>query len=276
MGTNFRKSKNFGAVRVNMSKSGIGVSLGVKGFRVGIGPRGTRVTSSIPGTGIYNTKVYSGRKSRSINADGVDVRIPNAQPMPLQLYILLLAVLSCVLAFFTSNGASGKVLEGAAFLRGLVVMFGTLIVGIIAYVIWWGKREKSIKETYSPVLEAYVAVGDKQKALRKAKSVSEMIECLEAIDNSMKTITEYANQGIVVTDIDPSIARRQYQEEGERRILEFIQQKYRDMEEGAAMLKTEKGKANRRRKFFTELHEDIDGLNLSEDIIAFIRKIEAR
>ncbi|MBI3818502.1 MAG: DUF4236 domain-containing protein [Planctomycetes bacterium] len=53
MGWSFRKSINFGPVRVNVSKSGIGYSVGGGGFRTGVragGRRYTRVT--IPGTGI--------------------------------------------------------------------------------------------------------------------------------------------------------------------------------------------------------------------------------
>lgn len=53
MGFNFRKSINAGPFRVNLSKSGVGVSAGVKGFRVTKkAGGGVRTTASIPGTGI--------------------------------------------------------------------------------------------------------------------------------------------------------------------------------------------------------------------------------
>lgn len=65
MGWNYRKSVNLGGgMRLNFSKSGIGISGGVKGFRISTGPRGTRMTASIPGTGIYYTKNLSGGKKR--------------------------------------------------------------------------------------------------------------------------------------------------------------------------------------------------------------------
>jgi TM2 domain-containing membrane protein YozV/predicted RNA-binding Zn-ribbon protein involved in translation (DUF1610 family) len=70
MGWRFRKSVRLGGgVRLNLSRSGIGVSVGVKGFRVGVGPRGGRITASIPGTGIsyqssFGTK-RRGRRARS-------------------------------------------------------------------------------------------------------------------------------------------------------------------------------------------------------------------
>lgn len=60
MGWNFRKSIKVGKhTRINLSKSGIGVSSGVKGARVSVGPKGVRETVGIPGTGIYYTKQQS-------------------------------------------------------------------------------------------------------------------------------------------------------------------------------------------------------------------------
>lgn len=49
MGFYFRKSVKFGPVRLNFSKSGIGVSAGVKGARVSAGPRGTYVHAGAGG-----------------------------------------------------------------------------------------------------------------------------------------------------------------------------------------------------------------------------------
>jgi hypothetical protein len=43
MGFYFRKSVSFGPIRLNFSKSGIGVSAGVKGARISTGPRGTYI-----------------------------------------------------------------------------------------------------------------------------------------------------------------------------------------------------------------------------------------
>lgn len=67
MGYRFRKSKNIGKyLRVNVSSKGIGYSVGTKGFRVSVGADGkVRQTTSIPGTGIYNTKVVSSASSSS-------------------------------------------------------------------------------------------------------------------------------------------------------------------------------------------------------------------
>ena len=56
MAFRFRKAFNFGGVRINLSKSGIGYSIGCGGFRVSKTARNTiRTTATISGTGISNT-----------------------------------------------------------------------------------------------------------------------------------------------------------------------------------------------------------------------------
>lgn len=57
MGFSFRKSFRIGPARLNLSKSGIGISAGVKGARVGVGPRG--VTTSVGAKGLYYRKTVS-------------------------------------------------------------------------------------------------------------------------------------------------------------------------------------------------------------------------
>ncbi len=52
VGFRFRKSFRIGSGRINLSKSGIGMSVGGKGFRVGAGPGGAYSSGSIPGTGL--------------------------------------------------------------------------------------------------------------------------------------------------------------------------------------------------------------------------------
>ena len=57
MGVRFRKSINLGGLRVNLSKSGIGYSVGGKGFRyTKKAGGGTRTTAFIPGTGVSYVK----------------------------------------------------------------------------------------------------------------------------------------------------------------------------------------------------------------------------
>lgn len=80
MGFRFSKSIRLGkGIRLNISKSGFGVSGGVKGFRVGVGPRGTRMTASVPGTGISYSKQFSGKSH---------YRVPKSAPMQTTNYTL--------------------------------------------------------------------------------------------------------------------------------------------------------------------------------------------
>ena len=58
MGFYFRKSFKFGPVRLNLSKSGLGLSAGVKGLRYGVRPDGTARTCMLAGMACI-----SGRKS---------------------------------------------------------------------------------------------------------------------------------------------------------------------------------------------------------------------
>ena len=66
MGFRFRKSINLGGgSRVNLSKRGVGFSVGTKGARYSVGPRGRSWTFSIPGTGLsYQTRAR-GRRRRA-------------------------------------------------------------------------------------------------------------------------------------------------------------------------------------------------------------------
>jgi hypothetical protein len=57
VGFYYRKSVRLGPFRVNVSKSGVGYSVGGRGFRTGVSAKGRRYTTfSLPGTGIgYRT-----------------------------------------------------------------------------------------------------------------------------------------------------------------------------------------------------------------------------
>jgi len=56
MGWSYRRAINLGPFRVNLSKNGVGYSIGGGGFRTGVNAQGRRYSRvSIPGTGIYYT-----------------------------------------------------------------------------------------------------------------------------------------------------------------------------------------------------------------------------
>lgn len=63
----FRKSVSFGPVRVNFSRSGVGISAGVKGLRFGAGPRGHYVQAGVGGI-YYRHNLGTGRAQRTTAA----------------------------------------------------------------------------------------------------------------------------------------------------------------------------------------------------------------
>ena len=65
MGFYFRKSKTFGPFRINLSKSGIGLSTGIKGARLSIGPKGTYV--NMGRNGMYYRKKLGSNSNKPTN-----------------------------------------------------------------------------------------------------------------------------------------------------------------------------------------------------------------
>lgn len=85
MGLRFRKSYNLGPLRVNLSKSGVGYSVGGKGLRyTKKAGGGTRATASIPGTGISYTKDYgsSAKRASGSNSGGNYSAPSGGKPTP--------------------------------------------------------------------------------------------------------------------------------------------------------------------------------------------------
>lgn len=68
MGFRFFKSIRLGKfIRLNISKSGVGGSIGVGGLRVGVGPRGPRLSADLPG-GLSYVKEFGGTGTRTRRA----------------------------------------------------------------------------------------------------------------------------------------------------------------------------------------------------------------
>ena len=64
MGFFFKKSKNFGLLKLNFSKSGVGLSFGVKGFRVSQNAKGTYINAGAKGF-YYRKKINSSQTSKT-------------------------------------------------------------------------------------------------------------------------------------------------------------------------------------------------------------------
>jgi tetratricopeptide (TPR) repeat protein len=72
MGISFRKSISLGKfARLNLSKQGLGMSVGIKGVRIGTSKRGSYSHISIPGTGLYERKYYKHKEGSSTQDKGM-------------------------------------------------------------------------------------------------------------------------------------------------------------------------------------------------------------
>jgi hypothetical protein len=132
MGFYIRKAFNFGPLRLNLSRSGLGTSFGVKGARIGAGPRGSYVHMGRGGL-YYRQTLHSTHHSPAVN--------PIPQP-----------VSNDVLQEISSASAAG-IIDGTAAqllielnrvkrtwdLFPIICLAGTaLFVHLLFLDVWWG------------------------------------------------------------------------------------------------------------------------------------------
>ena len=92
----FRRSISLGKfLRLNLSKSGVGVSAGVKGLRAGIGTRGPYASAGLPGTGI-SAQVYAGKGKSGRPAAPVAAAVIGLLAAGAFLLLLLLIVVAVI------------------------------------------------------------------------------------------------------------------------------------------------------------------------------------
>jgi len=97
MGWSFRKSIRIApGLRLNLSKSGVGVSGGVKGMRLSVGPSGTQVTAG--SHGMYYRKRF-GRGRAPQGADAGLWPVMDQRPLFARILAALLK-LTLILLFF--------------------------------------------------------------------------------------------------------------------------------------------------------------------------------
>jgi hypothetical protein len=173
VGFYFRKSKKFGPFRLNLSKSGIGVSAGVKGFRVSTGPRGTYLNAGRKGL-YYRTKL-SGKNPRS--APPVDQQTATA------LAIVFIAV-ACLVVLGVISIASPPL--GA----------GLLIAATIGLAVYGFQRHSLSAEIESPAPPALNIQDNPEQAV-----VAALLVC---VDGS-KVSTEVLCKGLGVSPEDAAL-----------------------------------------------------------------------
>jgi hypothetical protein len=81
MGWRFRRSVSLGPLRINLSRSGVGYSVGGRGFRVGKDSKGRRYRSlSIPHTGIYRKDYLQSSKGQPNGTSQLPASNPSRPP----------------------------------------------------------------------------------------------------------------------------------------------------------------------------------------------------
>jgi hypothetical protein len=97
MGWNWRRSLRFGPLKINLSKSGVGYSVGIRGARLGTDAKGRKYQSlNLPGTGIYRRDYASSQTSTANQSSGRWLAAPRIYFVGL----LLLALLWFILKIF--------------------------------------------------------------------------------------------------------------------------------------------------------------------------------
>ena len=197
MGLYLRKSFSFGPLRLNLSKSGLGLSAGVKGARVGIGPRGTYVHGGRHG--LYYRKHLSSRKSRSRSgADGEGCAT------------LILAVIAIGLGVWVFK-----------WLIGHPALFAALIaaaVTIPAARLWVRVRRKKLIAAYKNALDtafvltdtppdtvALVSLEEQRRKLPKTSTANKKLRKIEA-DVYQAVLDKILDDGFVTAQEAKSIA----------------------------------------------------------------------
>lgn len=132
MGFYFRKSKSFGPFRLNLSKSGVGVSTGVKGARLSIGPNGTYV--NVGRNGIYYRKKISGSSSKKAAANPKQAYSPAFNCENTHSFTDAIRVSpSPGSASELSKNIIKDMKRAEAFTLGLIILF----VALYALIQWW-------------------------------------------------------------------------------------------------------------------------------------------
>ena len=109
MGFFVRKSFGSGPFRINVSKSGLGASVGVKGFRISNGPRGSHIHAGRGGL-YYRSKLSSKKSGSSDSALGC---------LLIVVAIAAIYFIAKLIGFFNDNPVALIVLSGFAVIIGI-------------------------------------------------------------------------------------------------------------------------------------------------------------
>ena len=138
----FRKSLKLGPIRLNLGKSGIGVSAGIKGLRVGTGPRGNYVSAGKGG--IYYRKTFPGTQGHVLNT-ATPASIESAALSPpghakRKLIWFFIAVISAAACWLMAIGGASRDTVGA-------IVASAIALGLI---VWVARRRMRADEVEQP------------------------------------------------------------------------------------------------------------------------------
>ena len=123
-----RSVKILPGIRMNLSKSGLGLSSGIKGLRIAKSPNGKEtIYGSIPGTGLRYRKTLKTSKTSSLKTDSNQV----ASKTPITILFVLLMLFNTVMFFGVVSALVKPASPGDA---PKSVQIPVLIVNLIVYI----------------------------------------------------------------------------------------------------------------------------------------------
>ena len=193
MAIRIQKTKKIGPVRVNMSKSGIGISTGIKGARIGVGPSGVRKTVGIPGTGIrYESRSgFMKESSQKINSNSL-ANTKKSMKRSTRLVISLL----CLFSFVFSVGI--MIDDGLS--------FGYIFLSILFISIFYINAREILKikvsDTPLPETKQQVTSIDTENKTQAVPKQEQVIKCPSEIDGKSRA---YSYKDVNIFPVDPRI-----------------------------------------------------------------------
>lgn len=255
MGIRFRKSKKIGPVRVTVSKSGVGYSVGAKGLRVTQkADGGTRTTMSIPGTGISDVK-ESGKSSERKNiSEEKQEKTDNKGCC----YIAILFPIFIVICFFIATiSIPLALIVGIAFI-------------IAAYCFFITRQGKEKIEDDKPALIPEISQEENETI---KTCVFELKESADIVNSTVNPNVFFGRLKFLIETLmylqkyegrynfgssTPTEDLNRVTDNIELTVSDFIKRAYQHNLKSAAKLKTEKGRHERMMRNYGEMKSSFD------------------
>jgi hypothetical protein len=172
-----KKSFSSGPVRLNLSKSGLGVSLGTKGLRIGIGPRGSYIHGGRKGL-YYRQQLSSSGRSESRGSYSGGFNDPGFGCFMTILMIIGIVLIIMLVKWITTH--STVVLIGVGIVVAILVIF--FIFSIIKTI-----RENKEKRLIQNKLDDYKEFLDRTFILPDQKPLENAISYISSMRDSLST-----------------------------------------------------------------------------------------